>query len=399
MKKSSILFLFTCLISFQLFCQGAQVTIEDTPINIEAERDTKHFRKLDKEIGLIIKKLLPSKNNHDGTAEGIKKFIAYNLKLRGQISSSGIDGKCRVSESLKKKWIKNYKKKKCDYIERRVRSIDEKISKAKNDIKQLNTEEKDKLTEEIKENQLKIDLDELNTESNRLDDLLKKSDQKLAKQNNKNKKFKSIDDLLNSKKTNKKGQSFSKKFGDKNKKNSLSNKSTSKSFTKKYNIKSNSDDTSFEIIKKGEYSSVISSKGKILIPNKKWKILQFKYGIAEVELLLTKKNICNATVYVYKTGFVNETGNFVHNHTIDFFVNYSVKYGPVLTIIPMYTPNSSLSNAENYRRRVAFDRKQLIASKNYERRKKREEKERELKNKKCKIEINNYKSSALYTYK
>jgi len=195
---------------------------------------------------------------------------------------------------------------------------------------------------------------------------------------------------------------FSKKFADKNKKKFFSKKTSSKSFSKKFNIKTDEKEgDSFEIEKQGDYTGVISSKGKILIPYKKWEVINYKYGIAEVKLVVARKSICNTSLTVYKTGFVDSTGEFIEGFNIDVSENkmYTNNNRAVLTLTAVYKENYSISQLENSRRRSAYKRNQDIAAKKYERRKKREAKEREIKNKKCRIEINTYKSNALYKYK
>jgi len=403
--------LFVALFLFAGFYSYAQkpvsVTIEGemTPEEKRIQKVRDRIRELEKPFSVDKQKFDNLNNNirRTGSFSNLKKedildFISRCNKALGFATSKNLNGRFEQIATLKESI--NLKGRSGSFNDL-IKNIKRFKAKANNGIDLLEKKDKDIAIEKIKDKNLKVDLDNLENESKRLDELLKKSTQKLEKQSSK-KKFKNIDDFFNSKKSTKNGQSFSKKFADKNKKKFFSKKTSSKSFSKKFNIKTDEKEgDSFEIEKQGDYTGVISSKGKILIPYKKWEVINYKYGIAEVKLVVARKSICNTSLTVYKTGFVDSTGEFIEGFNIDVSENkmYTNNNRAVLTLTAVYKENYSISQLENSRRRSAYKRNQDIAAKKYERRKKREAKEREIKNKKCRIEINTYKSNALYKYK
>ncbi|PHR69263.1 MAG: hypothetical protein COA67_11075 [Lutibacter sp.] len=86
-----------------------------------------------------------------------------------------------------------------------------------------------------------------------------------------------------------------------------------------------SDDTSksskpnYKIDEKNGMQGVVSNKGKILIPYKKWIINEYRDGIAKVSILLTKQeDDCGTTHKANKIGFVDNSTQFIDGYTIDF---------------------------------------------------------------------------------
>ena len=77
------------------------------------------------------------------------------------------------------------------------------------------------------------------------------------------------------------------------------------------------DDSDFKIDYKNGLTGVINGRGKVLIPYKEWKILEYKMGIAKVRKQGETTN-CNGTWTAYKEGFVNKTGEFIDDFEIDF---------------------------------------------------------------------------------
>lgn len=79
---------------------------------------------------------------------------------------------------------------------------------------------------------------------------------------------------------------------------------------------SNTANKDFKIEYKNGLTGVLDSKGKTLIPFKKWEIEEYKNGIAKVRVLFDeyKYEINNSEGYygtVYKTGFVDISGSFL----------------------------------------------------------------------------------------
>ncbi|PWG04049.1 hypothetical protein [Polaribacter aquimarinus] len=147
---------------------------------------------------------------------------------------------------------------------------------------------------------------------------------------------------------------------------------------KKYEIKSKWDSNGMFL------NGVIDSKGGILIPFKKWKILEYENGIAKVSILIDKEKIynsaCNEIYYkgswieILKEGFVDKRGTFIDSYIItEFGVN------PLPFFIESYDSNMSYS-----------ERKRL------KEKRKREEK---LKSNKCKRHIVSKEKSILSNYK
>lgn len=75
--------------------------------------------------------------------------------------------------------------------------------------------------------------------------------------------------------------------------------------------------TDYNITKKQDKEGVENVKGKILIPHKFDKILEFNDGVAKVSIIVEKREVRtewnNVTLAVKKVGFVDKTGEFLDN--------------------------------------------------------------------------------------
>lgn len=154
---------------------------------------------------------------------------------------------------------------------------------------------------------------------------------------------------------------------------------------------------SYKIDKKDNLQGVISSKGKILIPYKKWTIKEYREGIAKVAVLVAeRKDDCSNTYKAYKTGFVDKSTQFIDGYSIDFesIGAYKWRGGAVLKLNTAVDKTGWTS--EDY---TAHERR-VEANKRREKRKKEDEKRRKrLQEAKCEKTIATWKQQVLNQYK
>lgn len=353
-----------------------------------------------KKIGVIQTRPKGKANKH------LQDWINHNLRIKSQFEASGIDQKCKRALAINKKWDPKFytdKRFPCNEAQRKINRLDELITEANrklnNSINDKKQNESLNLTEKISLSNHKKEISKLNEESKKLDELLK---------NKKKKKVKSFDEILKlkGKKTKSLSQLTKKRktissFNSETKKNTKSlfaKKSSAKSLTAKLNSVKDENE-SYKITKRGNLTGVVSSKGKTLIPFRKWIISEYKYGIARVSIPFDTYT-CSAfdefatehefatEATAYKNGYVDESGRFIDGFEVsasggDIYVR------TVLTLRKAKYYN--IESEEERRRRIYKERQDEIRRKAYQRKKKAAKK-------KCANEVKRWKLSVTSKY-
>lgn len=404
MKK--IAFFFLIFMTTITFSQIKVISDNERGIKLtpELERLNKKKEKLEKELFNLIDNLphdvYPYRNIREDEVEA---FLARNEAALFYIDSNLLVSKCKDLQALAIK-IGN-KQEYCHGINTTYKKVKSNIEYAKKrrtkviEKKQSIQSEKEKEGREVIKH--KNTLSNLESELDQEEQLLKQSKQNLQQSQ---KKSKSLDDFLEEKgvSNSQKYESNSTNLDDFLEGNKSENNSELEDFLDDSNVndivtdnEQESSKSSYKLSIKGDVQGVISSKGKILIPYKKWIIKEYRDGIAKVAVLLTeRKDNCNNTHTAYKTGFVDNNAQFIDGYTIDFKSIGVVKYfGPLLKI------NRAVDKTGWTRADYEALERRIAANKRREKREKEEKKRRErIQEAKCERKTVTWKQQILDQY-
>ena len=271
-----ILYITTMLFFKMVFSQGSKVYIHGkaskseiekqrvlNSIEYKSEKLNNITRAYDKELRAIFYPKIIS-NELKGSG-----YLKANKRVKTIISNNHLLAKCREIEILQKSIDR--KADACKYIESVKKTAIKNIEWAKNKLRELRAKRINNIKRKKKYFSIDIEIEKQN---------------KLL-----NKEIKNIDVLINKK-------------------------------TSNIDFTSNASEKEDYIIKfkgNGDIRGVENSKGKILIPYKKWKILSYKDGIAKTEKIIWSEEIdCGQCTYVYsflkKVGYVDNLGNYIDGY-------------------------------------------------------------------------------------
>lgn len=180
-----------------------------------------------------------------------------------------------------------------------VKNAENNVRNGKNRLSEIDNKQQDK--QKLNQQMLELDreLQGLKNKSKTIDNELSS-----YKTNSKN-----INDFLAAKtsKSNKNNVDFLSKETKTNSNNTdfLSKTSTNDDFISKKTEKED-----YTIDYKDGQQGVVSKSGKLLIPYKNWKIVEYKGGIAKVNIDLDSYSCTGNSLIAYKEGFVDASGNF-----------------------------------------------------------------------------------------
>jgi len=262
--------------------------------------------------------------------EELNKFIQKNKKALYFAQTKGLQEKCEEINRLKKS-INQYQWDECSNINSKIDKLRSNNNWADEKLRKLNigTAEKDNH---------ESDMSYLDNQVNDLDAILAAEKAELGKQTKKSKDV-SLDDFLASKNSNASQGDFldetNNSAGSDDFLDEINNSSGSIDFLDNSG-NNNTDDflssdngttseNNFEIDYKNSLYGVIDSKGKILIPYKNWKIVEYKMGIAKIKKLIATHK-CSSWTYdfdipyvnAYLVGFVGSDGEFIDGATVEF---------------------------------------------------------------------------------
>jgi len=144
------------------------------------------------------------------------------------------------------------------------------------------------------------------------------------------------------------------------------------------------DENSYKIDYKDGKKGVIDSNGQVLIPYKNWSIIEYKGGIAYVKEIQESKDFCTRKVSIQKVGYVDRSGSFIDGFELDFIESSLGGTGKLYLI--------ARDPDETY--------DELIARRNAEKRANELRiKKKKLREKKCEIEIKQWKQQMIIKYK
>jgi len=132
-----------------------------------------------------------------------------------------------------------------------------------------------------------------------------------------------------------------------------------------------------KIDSKDNKTGVIDKYGRVLIPYRKWEILEYDDGIAKVSIQVGEYN-CNGSTYANKAGYVDKSGEFLDGYTLEF---NTVKYAE-------YVPGGYITitySSPEAERKAIQDAKRRNREKKEKKRREKERCEREIENWKTKI--------------
>ena len=315
--KKTILFLIILLFSGLniAFSQTAKVTSEDlTQSQLEKQKRTNEWIKKSEEYQKLRKSLnLP---------EGNRKFPFQNFDSKTQIER-GIKESEEILRDIQlnpKLWflakevdaLANNIGKSSNYYSKlnaQVKNAEDNVRNGKNRLNEIANKQKDK----HQHNQQILDLDK---ELQGLKNKSKTIDNEITSYSKKNK---NIDDFLATKtsKSNKNNVDFLSK---ETKTNSKNTDFLSKTSTKGDFISKKTDKEDYTIDYKNGKQGVVSKSGKLLIPYRNWKIVEYKSGIAKVNIDLSsyKCDYIENGIIAYKEGFVDASGNFLDGFDVSF---------------------------------------------------------------------------------
>ena len=253
------------------------------------------------------------KRGWEGTSDKvfINEMIDKHQAVIDKINLSRLRSLCNDIDGLESQIGKN--RDACSRINTIIKDSNSEIEKATRRLNKLNGIERD---DEAKESAHNITISDIEREIELADNKSKNLDSELKGLKSTNK-TKSLDDFLATNTNSADTDDFLA---------SPSNNSSNGSddFLANDNEGSKSDFLSesntvnkdFKIEYKNGLTGVVDSKGKTLIPFKKWEIEEYKNGIAKVRVLFDeyKYEINNSEGYhgtVYKTGFVDISGSFL----------------------------------------------------------------------------------------
>lgn len=376
-----------------------KVVKESEPADPAYTRAFNQVQKLDKEISAAWKKIEPSRQNHGPNKEDIKKFISYNLRIKGQLESSGIDSKCRQINTIWSRFKNSgYSKRKCNSVANRIKSIDTRIARARKKLGQIQADSKFKKGQNFLDQINKDKIKKLDKEVKSLDEQLKRSEERLRQR--KKKKRLSLDDFV---KTKSKKVTKTKSLSDFLTKGSSKSLTGGSSHKKSKSLadqlggleSKNDSKTTINIKTRNGLTGVVDSRGKVLIPFRKWNIKQYKMGIAEVTIPVNTKVICSRSITTYKKGFVNKSGQFVDGYDVD-VSSYTIRSTGNTTLMLRKDPCNEYG--VSWEKREACQRLKERLKRERERKAALAKKKREMERKRCSLKVNQYIQSEYSRY-
>jgi hypothetical protein len=313
----------------------------------------------------------PQKNNK----AALTKYIIHIQKILGHISYERLKGYCTEINQLRKS-INEYRSDACSGIELRIKSLNNKIVRARALQKENKIEDKQKVIQKDVLANLESDTEMARQAANQAEDVLLD----ILGDN----KEKSLDDFL----------------ADRNRSNKSSNydpladidiaSTGSSDPLAGLQVKDDNQLKKYKIDYKNGQHGVLSSSGKILIPYKNWDVVNYQDGIAKVNIDVGQRHQCSLDSELnfgsqgswgaMQSGFVDLEGEFLDGTTLSF--SFSTRNRLYLT--------SSRSASD-------FDTREEYQA--YERRVARGKSREKVAYQKCKQEAARWKQSIARTYK
>lgn len=321
--RALVFTLFIVFTSIEMYSQKANKVHHYGELTTEQQRLQKIQEDITKTSAKISELYKKYNINHPGkrgfgTSDKnvIDKIIGENENLLTRINSSGI-------KNLETKLQTLYYKKGSKKTENKILAIEKaaiiNINNAKKRLAELNDKES---TDKLEQEKHKKEINLINDKIKNLDAIISKRTKEIKSNN----KTRSLDDFLKTRKTVTAKNDFLRNKKNTTHKNSTDflskeDKENSDMFnSKKINdsdfLNSNKTTLQGKIEYKNGKTGVVGKNGKILIPFRNWNIVAYKNGIAQISTRLDSfecgkscVGFYNATVY--KTGFVDSSGNYL----------------------------------------------------------------------------------------
>jgi len=330
------------------------------------------------------------------TKEELNKFIQKNKEALYFAQTKGLQEKCEQINQLKKS-INQYSWDECSNINTKIEKLRSNNNWAEEKLKKLNISTDEKKQSEITEKeQHERDMRNLDKQINDLDAILAAENAELEKQEKKSKNLSlddylaksgrqssnNLDDILNNSNSNANNSnnlddllesSNNSNGGSNNLDDMLANSGNTNASDDFLNTGS-SNENDYKIDYKNGLYGVIDSRCKILIPYKNWEIVEYKMGIAKVKSFFKKYENGDCSCQAWKTGFVDDTGEFIDGFEFT-FIDHTSGLKSML-----YLTAGDISESE--RKRIRRERIKF----------------NELKVKKCKVKTAQWKKSIIANY-
>lgn len=356
MKKNILIFILILFCSFFGYSQTKVIKESEKCNNCGTKEQLAEVNRLDRELQELRRKIPNANGQTNGNIKALKQRIANNQRALTYINDYDLVTKCNIlktkQRAINRPALCNIQK----YEVERIKGLNNKIRAR---IKKLESSEREqKLLEEsedIKKSIHSKKMDELDKELQALDNQLKNSSKKTSK-----KKSKSIDDFLadiDRKQTKKSNNNDF--LADIDNKKAKGNDFLS-------DIDTKVDKSSFEIKYKDGKRGVVNKDGKILIPFRKWEILEYKKGMAKVQVLmesmrcrecvntyLKKKNLIDSYMgaAAYKIGFVDKRGVFIDGYETKVYADCSITF-----LLTVYSSKLSKDDINRIKERKAREK-------------------------------------------
>lgn len=391
MKRTILFLVINLLINISsAYSQTAKITSDDvTQAQLEKQKRTNEWIKKSEEYHKL--------RNSLNLPEGNRKFPFQNLDSKTQVER-GIKESEEILRDIQlnpKLWVlakevdalANKIGKSSNYYSKlnaQVKNAENNVRNGKNRLNEIVNKQKDK----HQHNQQMLDLDK---ELQGLKNKSKSIDNELTSYS---KKGKNIDDFLATKtpKSNKNNVDFLSKETKTNSNNTdfLSKTSTNGDF-----ISEKTEKEDYKIDYKDGKQGVVSKSGKLLVPYKNWKIVEYKSGIAKVNIDLDSYSCTGNSLTAYKEGFVDASGNFLDGFDVNFRSIQSNYYNYARIKLVKTKDYGDGYKGEFRRDEYEKDRLEEERIKREEERKKRE---LEIKKQKCNNDIQEWKLRILRQY-